>query len=203
MTYDAWSGGIDAQSGCRLPLPHRANLDARGQAAMDRQMDPARGSLVGLRGPTGIRLHSPFLAEHAQALVDYFRRDSTLDPRTQEIAILATARSNDSEFEWAAHAPAALQAGVSAQTIDVIRRQSSLESLDNDDRLIVRIARQLFAERRLDDVLYGEAIARFGSKKLVELISFMAMYAGTAYLLAAFDMQLPDGAEPAFTVDAD
>ena len=83
MTYDAWSGGIDAQSGCRLPLPHRANLDARGQAAMDRQMDPARGSLVGLRGPTGIRLHSPFVAEHAQALVDYFRRDSTLDPRTQ------------------------------------------------------------------------------------------------------------------------
>ena len=198
MSNNEWSVEIDAQSGCRLPLPDRESLDARGQAAMDRQLSPEHQSLVGLRGPTGIRLHSPVIAEHAQGLVNYFRHDSELDKQVQEIAILVTARAHDSEFEWAAHVEAARKTGVSEETISAIQNRTSTNGLSKRDALIVDTGRQLFAERRINDGLYARALAHFGAKGLVELISFMAMYAGTAYLLAAFDMQLPPGKIKAF-----
>ena len=171
-------------------------LDDRGRAAFDRQLDPARGSLVGLRGPIGIRLYAPVIAEHAQAMVQYYRTETLLDEQTREIAIITTARAHDSQFEWAAHAPLAAKVGVSAATIDAVRNNAPLDGLDPRDALIIAIGRQLFGERRLSQVLYDQAISRFGERGLVELITLMSMYAGTAALLAAFDMQLPDGTEP-------
>lgn len=187
---------IDPASGCRLPPVSRDALDVRGRAVYDRQLDPANGSIVGLRGPTGIRLHAPAIAENAQAMVHYFRTDSVLDEQTREIAIITTARAHDSAFEWAAHAPLAAKVGVAAATIDAVRHDGPLDGLPERDALIIAVGRELFGERRLSAALYDRAIARFGARGLVELITLMAMYAGTASLLAAFDMQLPDGATP-------
>ena len=198
MSENTWSGEIDAESGCRLPLPEREQLDARGQAIVDRQLSPEHQSLVGLRGPTGIRLHSPVIAEHAQGLVNYFRNDSLLDKQIQEIAILVTARAHESEFEWAAHVDAARKVDVSEATISVVLDRSDTSALSGRDAVIIDIGRQLFMERQISDDLYGRALGQFGKQGLVELISFMAMYAGTAYLLAAFDMQLPPGKDKVF-----
>jgi len=197
MTDRVWSGEIDQNSGCRLPLPKREDLDADGQRVMDRQLDPNHGSLVGLRGPTGIRLHSPAIAEHNQALVAHFRSASILSKRTQEIAILVTARAHDNNFEWAAHEPAARQAGVCDHAITAIQNNADTQTLSAQDRLVIEIGRQLFGDRRLSDELYATAIASLGEKAMVELVSLMGMYAGTAYLLAAFDMQLPENVKPA------
>ena len=187
---------IDPLSGCRLPPVARDALDDRGRAVYDRQLDPANGSIVGLRGPTGIRLHAPAIAENAQAMVHYFRTDSVLDAQTREIAIITTARAHDSQFEWAAHAPLAAKVGVDAATIDAVRHDKPLDGLPERDALIIAIGRELFGERRLCATLYDRAIARFGARGLVELVTLMAMYAGTATLLAAFDMRLPDGSAP-------
>ncbi len=45
-------------------------------------------------------------------------------------------------------------------------------------------------------ILVHRALALFGRGQLVDLVSLMASYAGTAALLTAFDMQLPPGREP-------
>lgn len=187
---------IDPVSGCRLPPVSRDDLDERGRAAYDHQLDPARGSIVGLRGPTGIRLHSPAIAENAQAMVQFFRTETLLDEQTREIAIITTARAHDSQFEWAAHAPLAAKVGVGEATIDAVRHNGPLDDLPERDALIITVGRELFGERKLSQVLYDQALAHFGERGLVELIALMAMYAGTASLLAAFDMQLPDGVAP-------
>jgi len=187
---------IHLVSGCRLPPVSRDDLDERGRAAFDRQLDPARGSIVGLRGPTGIRLHSPAIAENAQAMVRFFRTETLLDEQTREIAIITTARAHDSQFEWAAHAPVAAKVGVDEATIDAVRHNKPLDDLSERDALIIAVGRELFGERKLSQVLYDQALAHFGERGLVELITLMAMYAGTASLLAAFDMQLPDGVAP-------
>ena len=187
---------IHPVSGCRLPPVSRDDLDERGRAAYDHQLDPARGSIVGLRGPTGIRLHSPAIAENAQAMVQFFRTETLLDEQTREIAIITTARAHDSQFEWAAHAPLAAKVGVGEATIDAVRHNGPLDDLPERDALIITVGRELFGERKLSQVLYDQALAHFGERGLVELIALMAMYAGTASLLAAFDMQLPDGVAP-------
>lgn len=187
---------IDPRSACRLPPVDRDTLDDRGKAVLDRQLDPARGSLVGMRGPVGIRLHSPAIAELGQALIDFYRHESVLDRRTQEVAILVTARAHRSEFEWAAHAPAARRAGVPEAAIAAILADQPADGLEAGDALVIRLGRQLFDERRIEQDLYDEALARFAERGLVELVSLMAQYAGTAHLLAAFEMQLPADAEP-------
>lgn len=187
---------IDPRSGCRLPPVSRDDLDERGKSTYDRQIDPANGSLVGLRGPIGIRLHSPAIAENAQAMVQFFRNESELDEQTREIAIITTARAHDSQFEWAAHAPLAAKVGVSAGTIDAVRRNGPLDDLPARDRLIISFGRELFETRQVSPDLYQAARDHFGERGLVELVTLMAMYAGTASLLAAFDMQLPDGRAP-------
>ncbi len=187
---------IHPETGCRLPPLVREDLDDRGRAAYDRQLDPTRGSIVGLRGPTGIRLHSPAIAENAQAAVQFFRTDTLLDEQTREIAIITTARAHDSQFEWAAHGPLAAKVGVADATIDAVRHNKPLDGLPARDALIIAIGRELFGNRQLPQPLYDQAVTHFGERALVELITLMAMYAGTASLLAAFDMQLPDGVAP-------
>ncbi|MFY0612565.1 MAG: carboxymuconolactone decarboxylase family protein [Hyphomicrobiaceae bacterium] len=187
---------VQPETGCRLPPLQRESLDERGRNAFDRQLDPAHGSIVGLRGPTGIRLHSPAIAENAQEMVRFFRTETLLDEQTREIAIITTARAHDSQFEWAAHAPLAAKVGVGAATIDAVRHNKPLAELPERDALIIAVGRELFGERKLSSDLYERALAHFSERGLVELITLMAMYAGTASLLAAFDMQLPDGVAP-------
>ena len=51
---------IDPESGCRIPLIRREELDADGQKAFDFYTS---GTMRGLHGPAGIWLRSPKLAE--------------------------------------------------------------------------------------------------------------------------------------------
>jgi 4-carboxymuconolactone decarboxylase len=157
----------------------------------DHLTDAQTTSLVGLQGPTGIRLHSPEVAHHLHALLGYFRHRSPLPATLREIAILATAREHDSRFEWAAHEPEALRVGVAPEVIGVIRHRGATDGLPDPERTAIEIARQLFREHRLDRALYGRALELFGTVALLDLISLMGHYAATACLLAAFDMQLP------------
>jgi len=114
---------VDPQSGFRLPLPKREDLDEAGKRVYDTVADPKGGTIVGLRGPGGIQLYSPQYAEHARPLNRFLRYQSGLGERVRELAILVTAREFNSRFEWAAHEPEALRAGVAAAIIDVIKHR--------------------------------------------------------------------------------
>jgi len=59
MNADALPPDIDPESRCRLPLPNRDDLDEAGKQTFDLLSDPHDGSLAGLRGPGGLRLHNP------------------------------------------------------------------------------------------------------------------------------------------------
>ena len=42
---------VDPESGCRLPLPERQQLDDAGRRTYDSLADPKGGTMRGLRGP--------------------------------------------------------------------------------------------------------------------------------------------------------
>ena len=182
---------IDPQSGFRLPLPKREDLDEVGQRAYDRALTSAR-SIVGLRGPGGIALYSTKTVEARAAFGEYLRFE-VFDPKVREVAILAVAREMDSQFEWAAHEPQALKEGVSQDVIDVVKYRKSTQGLDETYAAIIELGRQTFGDHKVTSECFARVKKLFPPQKVVELVMLMGNYAATAALLTAFDMQVPEG----------
>ncbi len=51
----------------------------------------------------------------------------------------------------------------------------------------------MFGDHKVTSAAFARVKALFEPTKLVELVMLMGTYAGTAVLLAAFDMQVPEG----------
>ena len=191
---------IDPVSGFRLPFPDREQMDDDAKALYDRFCDPDGGSYVGLRGPGGIRLHSPQLALTTQAINNYLRRDAGIPRANRELSILVTARELDSQFEWCAHEEEALKEGISPEVIEIVRHRRPIEDLPEDQYVIIQLGREMFGDHKVASETFARALALFGDRHLVDFVSVMANYANTAALLCVFDMQLPEGKEPGLPV---
>jgi 4-carboxymuconolactone decarboxylase len=188
--------GVDPESGCRLPLPRRDELDAEAQAIYDRLAGPGGGSLRGLRGPGGILLHSPELSRRSSSVNRYLRFESGLGGRVRELAILVAARACDSQFEWAAHEREARREGVPEAAIEAVKHRRPSAGLDPEDALVIELGREIFIARKVAPATFARALGHFGRRRLVDLVALMGSYAATAALLTAFDMQLDPGVEP-------
>jgi 4-carboxymuconolactone decarboxylase len=189
---------IDPNSGFRLPLPKREDLDDVGKRAYDRAATPGK-SLVGLRGPGGITLYSTKTVESRNQFGNHLRYD-VFPANIRAVAILAVAREMDSQFEWAAHEPEALKEGVPADVVDVIKRRLSTQGLDETYAAIIELGRQTFGDHKVTSECFARVKKLFEPTKLVELVMLMGNYAATAALLTAFDMQLPEGQKPLLPV---
>lgn len=188
---------IHADSGNRLPLVKRDSLDPAGQKTYDQLNSPSGGSLAGLRGPGGIMLYSPKVSELNSALNRYLRSPETgFDGHVRELAILVTAREFNSQFEWAAHESVGLKEGVSPATIDVVKHRKGLKSVADADAVVIQLGREIYRNKRVSAATYARAVKQFGPERLINLVALMGNYAGTAALLATFDMQLPPGQKP-------
>jgi len=167
-------------------------MDDDGKRVFDEFAHHAR-SLVGLQGPTGIRLHDPELARFSQPLNQFLRYDAGLDERLREIVILATAREFDQHFEWCAHEAEATRLGISAEIVDAIRRRTPLDALPEADAVMITLVREALRDHRVTPETFARARDLVGIKALVNYVSLIGNYASTAVLLTTFDQQLPEG----------
>ena len=186
-------GDVFEESGNRLPLPEREPLNDAAKAIYDRHLDPEGGSLAGLKGPGGLKLHSPALAVCSQGTSRHLRHESGYSNAIRELAILVTAREMDSRFEWAAHEPEALRQGLPQEIIDIVKHREEVTGIPETEAVVIRFGRQLLRTRRVEPELFARAMELFGRQTLVELVALMGNYSATALLLAAFDVQLLPG----------
>ncbi|HLH92852.1 MAG TPA: carboxymuconolactone decarboxylase family protein [Xanthobacteraceae bacterium] len=186
---------IDPTSGFRLPLPRREDLDEAARKTYDSAMRPGE-TIAGLQGPAGVQLYSPRTTQHLRAINRYLRYEAGIPPRIREIAILATARELDSQFEWVAHEPEALKEGVPQAVIDAIKYRKSTDGLETTEAAVINLGRELWRDHKVKSETFATLKAAFGPHKLVDLILLMGNYAGTAALLSAVDMQLHKGEQP-------
>ena len=184
------------ESGFRLPLPKREDFDEEGKKVFDKRVGKDARSLRGLRGPSGIRLYSPKLADYSNSVSQYLRFESGFSGRIRELAILVTAREMDSQFEWVAHEAEALKEGLPKNIVDVVKYRKGVEGIPEIEAIIIQIGRQMFGKKEVDSETFARALKMFGPKQLVDLVSLMINYQGTASLLTFFDMQLDPGQEP-------
>ena len=188
-------GDIDPESLNRLPIVERDSLDELGRSLFDKTAEDVRTgrSLAGFQGPNGIGLYSPRVAESDQRKNDYLRFESPVGRRHYELAVLVTARELDQQFEWTAHEPAALRAGLEPAVIDIVKNHRPIEGVDPKDAAIIQLGRELIGLRSVESDTFAEALRLLGAPDFVDVVSIMGHYSAIAALLNAFDQQLPPG----------
>ena len=188
----------------RLPLLERGQLDEEGRTHYDAVVSPQSRTLVGLRGPSGIWLHSPKLAGFLRAANQYLRFETALDRRLTELAILVTARELDNQFEWTAHEPAALAEGLDSTIVEVVKRRRPVgrlgKRIGKHEAVIIAFGRELFRKKKLSSATFARAVDLFGRRGVLELAALMGNYAMTAVILDTVDQQLQPGQKPLLPV---
>jgi AhpD family alkylhydroperoxidase len=164
--------------------------DARTSALVDE-----RGRL---HGPFNALLIDPEFGEAVQRLGMTVRYRSKLSPRAREIATLAVARASQSNFEWHAHSRLGRAAGLTEEEIQAIADDHEAATLDDDERLILRVTRALIEQRDLDDQQFAEGHSRLGDVVLMELVVLVGLYELLARSLRVWRTPLSDDSAPQF-----
>lgn len=184
---------VSTGSGGRFPALQPEHMTPAQQRAADSIRSGPRGRLV---GPFNAWLRSPELADRLQKVGEYIRFHSSLPPRLNELAILVTARSWGSQFEWWAHAQFALQAGLPAATVDAIAAGRDPENLAEDEAVIYAFCTELRRTRRVSDAVYRDMLQRFGEQGIVDCIAASGYYDLVSMTLNVAQIATPDGSEP-------
>jgi 4-carboxymuconolactone decarboxylase len=183
----------------RLTFLTRAELD-EDQAGLWDALVESRGGGVDLFDPNGALVgpfnawvHAPRVGRRLSSLGAHLRFRTSLDRRLSEIAICTVGAHWRSEFEFWAHAPMAIEQGVSTSVIDALRAGEHPEFERDDERIVHSVVHQLLNERRVDDATYAAAEELLGEQGLVELASTIGYYCLVSMLLNLFEVALPDG----------
>lgn len=169
------------------------------------QMDPeqrrvyediVRSRGTWLNGPYAPLLHSPELADKAQAFGELVRYRTSLEPRFSELAILITARHWDCQFEWFQHEKIARRQGITEAACDAIARGAPPPLADEKESVVHAFASQLLARHFVDEATYARARELFGVKGAVELVAVVGYYSFIAMTLNAHEVPLPAGTTP-------
>ena len=173
----------------RLPNVTRDQLKPEEQKFYDSIAD-SRGSV---RGPYGVLLHSPDLAARVAHTGSYVRFNLDLPESLKETVIIATAREIKNQYEFAAHARLARQAGVSENTIQAIARGAAPQGLSGDEEKLVRYVHELLRNHKISDATFNAVKDRFGVQKTLELTALIGHYLLVGQILTAFEVDLPEG----------
>src|SRR4051812_30231128 len=166
--------------------------DAQKKAAEELASGP-RGSV---RGPFSVLLRSPELMSPLQKVGEYLRFKCQLDRRIAEMATLVAARQWTQVYEWSAHHPLALKAGLKAEIAQAIADGRRPTGMAADEELVYDLLTELFNNKSVSDVTYDRAVKQFGEQNLVDLIAIGGYYALLGMMMNGARTPLPEGKQP-------
>ena len=151
------------------------------------------GPRKGLRGPFNAWLRSPELADRLQKVGEYLRFHSSLPTKLNEFAILITAREWDAEFEWYAHYPLALKAGLEMAVAADLAAGKRPDGMSADEVVVYDFTTELRRDKRVSDATYQAAVKAFGEQGVIDLIAVSGYYDLVSMTLNVAQVPLPEG----------
>jgi 4-carboxymuconolactone decarboxylase len=174
----------------RFPEQSREQMTEAQRRVYDAIAGGPRG---GVRGPFAALLRSPELADRVQKVGEYLRFNSALPPRLNELAILVNARFWSSKYEWFAHRPLALKAGLAPSIADDLARDRRPANMRADEELVYDFCTTLHRQHFVDDALFERAVAAVGERGVIDLIGVSGYYTLVSMTLNVADVPLPPG----------
>jgi 4-carboxymuconolactone decarboxylase len=174
----------------RLPELSDAGMSAEQRRVASEIASGPRGVV---QGPLLAWLHSPGLADRAQALGAFCRYGSSLPARLSELAILTTGSYWQAGFEWHVHAPIGIKAGLDPAAVEVLRGGGTPDFPQEDERAVWRFAHHLLHDRAVPDDVYATAEQLLGATAVVDLVGVLGYYGLISMTIKAFGVPVPEG----------
>ena len=177
----------------RLPDIPPTQYDAEQKKAAA-EFEAARK--VALSGPFQVMMYSPEVMSRARAMGDYLRYHSAIGNTLSELVILITARAWSQGYEWAAHQPIALKAGISKDIVDAIAEGRRPTAMNADEEIVYDFTMELQNNRSVSDATFAKAEKRFGRKGVVDMAGISGYYTFLAMQLNVARQPVPADAPP-------
>jgi len=190
-----------AESDMRLPLLSPADLSGEQRDLYDDMRTGIESHFKGfeainddgaLIGPWNPWLHFARFGGPVWELVKALSDSPTLPRPVREVAILVTGAHFHSAYELYAHVLAAEARGLPEDKIATIVAGQRPADLTREEAVTYDVASALVSGGVLPDLVYRQAVARFGEYGAAELIYLVGLYCLVSVTLNGFDVPVPD-----------
>lgn len=168
------------------------------------QMTPSQKALAekivsgprkSIGGPFNAWLRSPILGDRMQAVGEHIRFNSSLPSRLNEFAILMTARAWNAKYEWYAHYPLALQAGLKPEIAADLAQGRRPRAMSDDEAAVYDFCIELRRDKRVGDATFARVKSHLGDQGVIDLIAVNGYYDLVSMTLNVAEVPAPsDGA---------
>jgi 4-carboxymuconolactone decarboxylase len=145
-------------------------------------------------------VRNPDLAPKLSALSDYLRWKTSLPPRLSELAILITARQWTAQYEWFAHYPLAMKAGLDPDIAKGIANGVRPEKMKDDEAALYDLAMALYRDKKVPDPVYKAALDKFGERGIMDIIGIIGYYDLVSMTLITMQAGAPNDSVPPLPV---
>jgi AhpD family alkylhydroperoxidase len=136
-----------------------------------------------------VLLNSPPVAHGWEQLLSAVRNRNTIDPGVRELIILRVAVLNGAMYEFDAHVPHALKAGVSQQAIDAVRDfKPGSPAFTEEQSVALELTDAMTRDIVVPDELYQRATRALNEHQKVDILVTVAAYNMVSRFLIAAQM---------------
>ena len=132
-----------------------------------------------------VLLNSPDIAQGWEALLTAVRNRSSLPASLKELMILRVAVLNRAQYEFDAHRPHAINAGVSEEQIQLIQQDKITAGFTPLEILVIEFTDVMTRDIQVPDALYSSVKAHFNDREILEVVTTIAAYNMVSRLLTA------------------
>jgi len=107
------------------------------------------------------------------------------NPKLREIAICRYGFKNAAKYELFQHVPLALKSGVSQRELDILRSESPVVSLLDEENFVCRVVDEFEDLAGLSEPTFQELLSRYETRKAMQLLMILGHYCCVTRVLNA------------------
>ena len=151
-------------------------------AALEAKIIAKRGQITPLYQ---YLLNSPVMAEGWEAFLSAVRQRNSLPADLRELIILRVAVLNHAPYEFDAHVPHALQAGLAQAKIDAVKAEGIADVFSEREAVVLRMTDTMTRQIHVPDALFAEVALHYQGQELLDLCITVGAYNMVSRVLVA------------------
>jgi 4-carboxymuconolactone decarboxylase len=169
------------------PIPAEKYTEAQKRAAdefLATRKAPVFGPFIPL-------IRSPEVMLRAKDMGDYLRFKNSIGQKLAEFTILIMAREWTADYEWYAHYPLAMKAGLKPEIAEAVFEGRHPGAMAQDEEVVYNFVTELNAMKRVSDATYERAVKQVGEQGVIDIIGLQGYYTLIAMTLNVSRFEQP------------